>query len=350
MYCQPLVQDWIIRPYLSTSHHMLERSRQMKTWLDSLGYRDYTLIAASEDASFRSYHRLQMAEQSFIVMDAPPELEPCDQFIKVARKISAAGLSAPEIIQQNLQQGFLVLTDFGNTDYLSVLNDDTEAALYGDALSALSGMQNRIDSDDLPVYDDALLNREMDLFHDWFLPQLLGVELTGSQMDCWLSVKQRLVANALAQPQVFVHRDYHSRNLMKIGKQNPAILDFQDAVQGPVTYDLVSLLRDCYISWPKARIEHWLKHYFDRAVANRLVEVEYDQFRHWFNLMGVQRHLKAIGIFSRLHIRDGKPGYLKDIPRTLAYVSQVSAEEASLAELESLITELDLSTRVDSLS
>ena len=328
---------------------MSERSEQMKIWLDSLGYRDYNLTPASEDASFRSYHRLQMDGRSFIVMDAPPEQEPCHQFIKVAEKLRAAGLSAPEITEQDLQQGFLLLSDFGNTDYLSALNGESEAALYADALAALLQMQVRIDSDDLPPYDEILLNREMDLFHDWFLQQLLGIELNQLQHDRWLSIKQALVANALEQPKVFVHRDYHSRNLMKIDSQNPGILDFQDAVQGPVTYDLVSLLRDCYINWPVLRVEQLLHDYYDLALANELTDVKYERFLRWFNLMGIQRHLKAIGIFSRLKIRDGKLGYLKDIPRTLAYVKQVSAEEVSMVELYSLITELSLSSRIKSL-
>ena len=329
---------------------MTARSEQMKSWLDSLGYRDYNLTPASEDASFRSYHRLQMDGRSFIVMDAPPEREPCDQFIKVANKLRAVRLSAPEIIAQNEQGGFLLLSDFGNTDYLSALNGDSEAALYADALAALLQMQTRINSDDLPSYDEVLLNREMDLFHDWFLQQLLGIELSQVQYDRWLSIKLALVANALEQPQVFVHRDYHSRNLMKIDIGNPGILDFQDAVQGPITYDLASLLRDCYIDWPVSRVEQLLHDYYDLTLANELTDVKYGQFLRWFNLMGIQRHLKAVGIFSRLNIRDGKSGYLKDIPRTLAYINQVSAEETSMVELNSLIIELDLKSRVNSLS
>ena len=321
----------------------------MKIWLESLGYQDYNLTPASADASFRSYHRLQFDGRSFIVMDAPPEQEPCHQFIKVAGKLRSVRLSAPEIIEQNVEQGFLLLSDFGNTDYLSALNGESEAALYADALAALLQMQTRIDNSDLPLYDETLLNREMDLFDDWFLQQLLGIELNQSQYDRWLSIRQALVANALEQPKVFVHRDYHSRNLMKIECRNPGILDFQDAVRGPITYDLVSLLRDCYINWPVLRVEQLLHDYYDLAVVNELTDVEYGRFLRWFNLMGIQRHLKAIGIFSRLNIRDSKSGYLKDIPRTLDYINQVSAEETSMLELYSLITELSLISRVKSL-
>ncbi len=321
----------------------------MKDWLDSLGYRDYTLSPASEDASFRSYHRLCLGDQSWIVMDAPPQQEPCAQFIKIAQQIRGAGLSAPQVIEQDLSQGFLLLTDFGGSDYLSLLNGDTEARLYADALAALQQMQTRIDASDLLLYDDALLNQEMDLFLDCFLQQLLGVELNPSQLDRWVAIKQTLMANALEQPQVFVHRDYHSRNLMKLATGNPGILDFQDAVKGPITYDLVSLLRDCYIDWPVSRVEQLLHDYYDFAIGNELTNVSNQQFLRWFNLMGVQRHLKAIGIFSRLKIRDGKQGFIKDIPRTLEYIRKVSAEEISMLGLNSLIDELNLNTRVKSL-
>jgi len=325
---------------------MSDRSTQLNRWLDQLGYQDYRLSPASEDASFRSYLRLETDAESLIIMDAPPDREPCDQFVAVARKLRDAGLNAPEIIAQNPTEGFLVLTDFGGTDYLSQLSPESEASLYGDALAALLSMQTRIDAADLPLYDATLLNREMDLFHDWFLGKLLGISLDQEQQSIWQSIKQTLIENALAQPQVFVHRDYHSRNLMRLETRNPGILDFQDAVKGPITYDLASLLRDCYIDWPLARVELLALDYYETARANDLVDVEAAQFMHWFNLMGTQRHLKAIGIFSRLKIRDGKPGYLKDIPRTLEYVRQVSADEMSMAGLFSIIEKLGLNSRV----
>jgi len=328
---------------------MSARSTLLKQWLDRLGYREYHLSPASADASFRSYLRLTSADESRIVMDAPPDKEPCDPFILVADKLRAAGLSAPEIIERNLEHGFLVLTDFGSSDYLSQLGPATEAALYGDALAALQLMQTRIDADDLPAYDSALLQREMDLFHDWFLGKLMGVSLDPEQQASWQSIKQRLVDNALAQPQVFVHRDYHSRNLMKLERMNPGILDFQDAVKGPITYDLVSLLRDCYIAWPASRVDQLALDYHEFARASNLVEVEAAQFLQWFNLMGIQRHLKAVGIFSRLNIRDGKAGYLADIPRTLEYLRQVSAGESAMAGLFALIEQLDLGARMNAL-
>jgi len=328
---------------------MPDRSTQLNQWLEQLGYRDYRLSAASEDASFRSYLRLECGEDSFVVMDAPPQQEPCDQFIAVAHKLRDAGLNAPEIIDTNLDDGFLLLTDFGGDDYLSQLDAQTEGSLYTDALAALLKMQTGIDARDLPDYDEALLQREMDLFHDWFMEELLGVELDASQQASWHSVKQALVENALAQPQVFVHRDYHSRNLMRLQRDNPGILDFQDAVHGPVTYDLVSLLRDCYIAWPTERVDKLVFDYYVSARVSGLVDVDAAQFKRWFDLMGIQRHLKAIGIFSRLNIRDGKPGYLKDIPRTLGYVRQVSADEAAMAGLSDLIEQLQLQQRMNAL-
>lgn len=329
---------------------MTARYKPMKQWLDSLGYHHYTLSPASADASFRSYHRLVSGNLSQIVMDAPPQQESCDEFIAVSAKLLSAGLSAPAVLEKNLEQGFLLLTDFGSTDYLSVLNEQTEAALYRDALAAVLQMQTKIETDDLPLYDRELLNREMDLFHDWFLQQQLKISLTESQQQCWQSVKQRLVENALEQPQVFVHRDYHSRNLMKLDKGNPGILDFQDAVKGPVTYDLVSLLRDCYIAWSPQRVEQLLRGYYQEGLTNRLIDVEFERFLRWFNLMGVQRHLKAIGIFCRLNLRDGKAGFLRDIPRTLNYIQQVCAEEPAMADLHKLIHELNLGRQVESLA
>ncbi len=328
---------------------MSERSTQLNRWLDHLGYQDYSLSTASEDASFRSYLRLEAGDGSRIVMDAPPDKESCEPFIEVAQKLRDAGLNAPALIARNLAEGFLILTDLGRDDYLSQLNPESEEPLYADALAALLLIQTRINADDLPPYDEALLNQELDLFHDWFLGKLLGITLDQPQQETWQSIKQALIENALAQPQVFVHRDYHSRNLMKVESHNPGILDFQDAVKGPITYDLVSLLRDCYIAWPPARVDQLALEYYELARVNELVDVKAAQFMRWFNLMGIQRHLKAIGIFSRLNIRDGKPGYLNDIPRTLEYVNQVSAKEISMAGLSSIIEKLDLNLRVGAL-
>jgi len=325
---------------------MSDRLQLMDRWLNGLGYCNYTLTSASEDASFRSYQRLQQGENSWIVMNAPPDKEPCDRFIEIATKLRQAGLSAPEVIDQNLELGFLLLTDLGETPYLSALNANSKVTLYVDALDALLQMQVKVSSHSLPGYNRELLNQEMDLFPDWFLGELLGIQLNELQQKQWSSVKQTLIQNALEQPQLFVHRDYHSRNLMKIEANNPGIIDFQDAVCGPITYDLVSILRDCYIDWPIDEVESLALDYYHAAKAQALVDVEPQQFLNWFNLMGIQRHLKAVGIFSRLKIRDGKNGYLNDIPRTLNYLFQVSELEPSMAGFSDLITELNLSERI----
>jgi len=330
---------------------MIDRLQHMEHWLNSLGFQNYTLTSASEDASFRSYQRLLAGSESWVVMDAPPDKEPCDSFIDIAAKLRQAGLSAPDVIAQDLELGFLLLTDLGVAPYLSALNASSEADLYADALTALLRMQVNVPSQNLPAYDEALLSLEMDLFHDWFLGELLDINLTKLQQQQWHSIRQTLIQNALEQPQLFVHRDYHSRNLMKIdpgnsGFSNPGIIDFQDAVRGPITYDLVSLLRDCYIDWPIVRVEQLVLDYYRLAKESALVDVESNQFLHWFNLMGAQRHLKAVGIFSRLNIRDGKSGYLKDIPRTLNYLRQVSERESSMAGLGDLIGELNLYQRI----
>jgi aminoglycoside/choline kinase family phosphotransferase len=322
------------------------REAAIHQWLGDCSYSGFNLEVASADASFRQYWRMTHQKDSYIVMDAPPEKESCDAFIHVDELLRQAGLSAPEILEQDLQQGFLLLTDFGCQDYLGQLNPDSENKLYSDAIQALLQMQTRIATDELPGYGEPLLNREMDLFHGWFLGELLDIRLTDHQSNLWQSAKKTLIANALQQPEVFVHRDFHSRNLMKIQSGNPAILDFQDAVKGPLTYDLVSLLRDCYIEWPVQRVESLAKEYYKLAREKNLLDVSHEKFIYWFNLMGIQRHLKAVGIFSRLNIRDGKPGYLKDIPRTLNYVISVGREESSMSKLVSLMDELDIENRI----
>ena len=332
---------------------MSERTERMKSWLDGLGYQNYSLQPASEDASFRRYFRLQQGDESWIVMDAPPRQEPCDAFVDIAQRLRSIRVTAPEIIHENHQDGFLVLTDFGDQSYLDALKPETANSLYGDAKAAILLMQTRLDADDLPLYDEALLRQEMALFKEWFLEKLLGIELSPNQLGLWQMTVDTLVKNALEQPQVFVHRDFHSRNLMNIeGRnqgRNPGVLDFQDAVKGPVTYDLVSLLRDCYIEWPEPQVDQWALDYFDFAVLEHLQGVKPAQFMRWFNLMGAQRHLKAIGIFSRLKLRDDKAQFLQDIPRTLNYLKTAGIAEMSLVGLNALINELSLGFRIKSL-
>lgn len=332
---------------------MTDRKTEIKHWLDSLDYQNYSLEIASEDASFRSYFRLQQGAKSWIVMDAPPDKEPCDQFVKVARKLTSAGLGAPDIIHENHQQGFLLLTDFGSESYLQALTPENANSLYKDAMSAILHMQSNIDADDLPLYDEALLVEEMNLFKEWFLEKLLDIQLNANQLGMWRMTVDTLLESALEQPQLFVHRDFHSRNLMKLENQtdgaNPGILDFQDAVKGPLTYDLVSLLRDCYIDWPEPRVDQWALDFYKSIALEHLQGVKPAQFMRWFNLMGVQRHLKAIGIFSRLKLRDNKAQFLQDVPRTLNYLKIAGTQEMSMVGLHTLINELSLGFRVKSI-
>lgn len=274
---------------------------------------------ASSDASFRRYFRIKTPEGSFIVMDAPPEKEKLEPFIHVAELMAKSQLHVPVIYQQNLSEGFLLLEDLGTQCYSDQLNDDNVSELYQSALDSLFNLQHKTDFQNckLPSYDEALLERELGIFEEWFLGQHLDIEIPKA---VWQNVRTVLINSALEQPVTCVHRDYHSRNLMVLETESPGVIDFQDAVVGPVTYDLVSLLRDCYVAWPAEQVDQWMTDYFQRLSAEQLINCERTQFKRWFDLMGMQRHLKAIGIFSRLNYRDQKPGYLNDIPRTLNYV------------------------------
>ena len=315
---------------------MPERLERLKHWLENeLNFSEYNLNPASADASFRRYFRVTHEAESWIVMDAPPEKEDSRPFIAVARLLLDAGLNVPVVIDADLEQGYLLLSDLGSRSYLDALDESSVGRLYGDALGALAAVQAcRPESGSLPQYDRKLLLAEQELFREWLLGKHLGLTLTATQSALCDRVFDRLADNALAQPQVCVHRDYHSRNLMVTTRNNPGILDFQDAVIGAVTYDLVSLLRDCYIAWPRERVEDWALGYQELALQSGILRGEHEnpvQFMRWFDLMGMQRHLKAAGIFARLNHRDGKPGYLADIPRTLGYVTDVAGRHDELA-------------------
>jgi len=313
------------------------RFEQLQDWLRTVaGIRDYEIAPASADASFRRYFRVRFDATSRIVMDAPPEQEDCHPFIHVSSLMAGIGLHVPVVLRQDLQQGFLLLTDLGERMYLSELNADTVESLYGDALQALLRLQSHGVAD-LPPYDCDLLMTEMELFRQWYLQRHLGLQLTESENAAIDATFTYLADQALQQPRVIVHRDYHSRNLM-VSSPNPGILDFQDAVIGPITYDLVSLLRDCYIAWPRTQVVNWVSQYYRQAQSEGLLEnISETQFLNWFDLMGIQRHLKASGIFARLNYRDGKSGYLKDIPRTLGYVTDVGKDYPVLAPFIELL-------------
>ncbi len=324
----------------------MNRHQQLQHWLESLSPNTYINIQpASADASFRQYFRVKNISNSknYIVMDAPPEKEDCQPFVQVTKLIRQSGVNAPDILALDLEQGFLLLDDLGERPYLEVLNEDNADKLYSDAITALVNMQsiNAI----LPVYNRQLLQAELDLFETWYVNKHLGVELTAEQKQSLQSVFDYLIANAEQQPQVFVHRDYHSRNLMFTENNNPGVIDYQDAVIGPITYDLVSLFKDCYIEWPREKVEHWLELYLAQLSPTFLIEKSI--LIPWFDLMGVQRHLKVLGIFSRLNYRDGKSQYLNDLPLTYKYITDTSSDYPELAPLTQLLEQLSEKTGSD---
>ena len=282
-----------------------------------------TLTPASADASFRRYFRIESKNPDFptlIIMDAPPQHEPLDAFIQVDLLLSEAGLNVPQILEQDIENGFLLLNDLGNKTYLAELNNDSADDLYKDATHALVQMQLASKPDILPNYDEALLQRELDFFPEWYLKKHLHIQLNELQEAQLKKSFELIIESNLAQAKVYVHRDYHSRNLMVTEKHNPGVIDFQDAVYGPITYDAASLWRDAYIAWPEERVIDWvIKFWEDGRKAGLPMSTDFGQFYRDFEWMGLQRHLKVLGIFARLFHRDGKDGYLKDIPLVLEY-------------------------------
>lgn len=297
------------------------------------------LSPASADASFRSYWRAKVGEKSWIVMDAPPPQEDCAPFVAVASRLSQAGIHTPDVIEQDLEQGFLLLEDLGDRLYSDELDYDTVDDLYTDASRALLAIA-QADAKGLPLYDEHLLRQEMGLFPEWLLTTHLGMALDSSFYRDWTHACDFIVDSALAQPFVFVHRDFHCRNLMVVPDNNPGVIDFQDAVKGPVTYDAISLYRDCYVRWPRRKVESWLDQYRLALMDRGLVDVDHGTWTFWCDLMSVQRHLKAAGIFCRLLHRDGKDAYLGAIPRTLGYVAEICADHSTVAWLADLVDEI----------
>lgn len=300
-----------------------------------------TLTAASSDASFRRYFRWQGGGRSFIVMDAPPPQENCEPFVKVAQLLASTGINVPKIQAQDLPRGFLLLSDLGHQTYLDVIDLGNADALFASAIDALLAFQQLPMDAPLPSYDVPLLRRELELFPEWYVGRELGIELSAAQRKAWERVSALLIDSALAQPKVLVHRDFMPRNLMQ-SVPNPGVLDFQDAVYGPVTYDITCLFKDAFLSWPEARVQAWLRQYWELAGARGVpVQATFEAFQRASDLMGVQRHLKVIGIFARICHRDGKPRYLSDVPRFFAYIDTVLARRPELAELGQLLDELN---------
>ncbi|MEX0960801.1 MAG: phosphotransferase [Burkholderiales bacterium] len=307
---------------------------------DQFPGRDFKLTPASADASHRRYFRVSCGETSLIAMDAPPPQEDCRPFIRVAGLLSGAGVHVPEIQAQDLDRGFLLLSDLGTQTYLDALSESNADELFRDAVDTLLRWQSASRPDVLPGYDAALLRRELDLFPDWYLSRHLQVTLDSGQRETLNSMFSLLIKNCQAQPNVFVHRDYMPRNLM-VSDPNPGVLDFQDAVYGPITYDVVSLFRDAFISWDEERVLDWTVRYWEKARALALpVRTDFPDFYREFEWTGLQRHLKVLGIFARLNYRDRKPDYLGDTPRFLRYVSSVAERYDALGPLLRLLDQV----------
>jgi aminoglycoside/choline kinase family phosphotransferase len=359
----------------------MKRLQQLTVWLQAqFPGEKFSLAPASSDASFRRYFRASFAGRTLIVMDAPPEHEDCRPFLHVAGLFEKAGVHVPHVYAHDLEQGFLLLSDLGNTTYLQALNTENARSLYRAATDALIKIQLASNEDSLPPYDEALLLREMRLFPEWYINKHLGVTLTSAQNAKLETVFSRIVANNLAQPRVYVHRDYHSRNLMVVDalspssdnspspqsspvngrgskreKQlsiseslrencltSPGIIDFQDAVYGPITYDLASLFKDAYIKWDEEVVIDWLIGYWEKARhAGLPVQEDFGELYRDFELMGAQRHIKVLGIFARLCYRDGKDGYLKDMPLVMSYLRATAARYVDLKPLFNLLNELE---------
>ncbi|EPM51734.1 aminoglycoside phosphotransferase family protein [Pseudomonas syringae] len=327
------------------------RLQSLKVWLDEQlpalfaaqnwgAVPPATLTAASSDASFRRYFRWEGGARTFIVMDAPPPQENCKPFVDIAHLLEKSGINVPKIYAEDLTQGFLLLNDLGRQTYLDVMDADNADGLFAEAIEALLAFQQLPMDTPLPSYNEALLRRELELFPEWYVKRHLGVEMDEAQLADWQQVSQLLINSALAQPNVLVHRDYMPRNLM-ISEPNPGVLDFQDAVYGPVTYDVTCLFKDAFLSWPQERVSDWLRTYWDQARTLGIpVQEDFAAFERASDLMGVQRHLKVIGIFARICHRDGKPRYLADVPRFFAYIEAVLSKRPELAQLGQLLTSL----------
>src|SRR5712671_1473040 len=322
--------------------HADARRAALERWLATLFQGTaYSLTPASEDASFRRYWRVSFDDgRSYVAMDAPPDKEDCRPFVRVARLLKDAGVHAPEVHAEDLGQGFLLLDDLGTQTYLQEINDRNAAELFSDATDALVLWQLATRPGELPPYDEALLRREMNLFPEWYLSKHLKISPTQEQNRILENTFRLLVKSALAQPAVYVHRDYMPRNLMR-SEPNPGVLDFQDAVHGPITYDIVSLLRDAFLSWEEGQVLDWCVRYWEKAKRAGLpVDADFGDFWRAFEWMGLQRHLKVLGIFARINYRDGKPKYLEDTPRFIGYALAVSRRYRELGPLAQMLEKL----------
>jgi aminoglycoside/choline kinase family phosphotransferase len=317
-----------------------DRATARLAWVRrTLGDPALTLQPASSDASFRSYWRTEHDGQSWIVMDSPPEREDPRPWLAIGDRLAAAGLHVPKVAAQDLQQGLLLIEDLGSRLYLAELNEANADRLYGDAMDALFAMQTRVACEDLPPFDHTVLVNGLEVMPEWFLERHLGHTPSCEEWDVLEAAFDVVIRNALAQPRCFVHRDYHSRNLLVTDANSPGVIDFQGALHGPLTYDLASLLRDAYIAWPRARVEGWVESYRQRLRHAGVIGEDIDaaRFLRWFDLTGLHRHVRVLGQFYRLWYRDGKQGYLADVPQVYRYVIEVARSYPELADFAALL-------------
>ncbi len=323
----------------------MQRLELLQQWLHGLfPGRDFSLAPASADASFRRYFRVSFPDsESLVAMDAPPSHEDCRPYLHVAELFGAAGAHVPAVLDKDLEQGFLLLSDLGSTTYLAALTPENAKQIYGDATTTLVNIQAASRPGVLPEYDRALLQRELDLFPEWYLSKHLGLTLSDSQKNVIKAAFDAILAVNLAEPRVYVHRDYHSRNLMFLDHEaNPGVLDFQDAVYGPISYDLVSLFKDAYVAWEEEETLDWLIRYWEKArKAGLPVSQDFAEFHRDYEFMGAQRHIKVLGIFARLYHRDGKDGYLKDLPLVMHYLRQTCDRYRILGPFLKLLDDIE---------
>ena len=320
-----------------------DREQKLVSWLDENSYEKTSLVDLSGDASFRKYYRVKKNELSYVVMDCPPDKENLNSFISVTKKLHEAKVNVPKLFECHHENGFLVLSDLGDDLYSRKLDSETVYCLYTDALETIVKMQTSTDYSDLVSIDD-LYQEENNLFIDWFLGNHLEINLDEHYLVSINREFNKLNLLLKEIPQTFVHRDFHSRNLIVTEANNPGVIDYQDAVKGPITYDLVSLLKDCYITWDDGLIEDMLESFFSRIKCNDINNIS--DFRYWFDMTGLQRHIKAIGIFSRLNYRDNKDNYLQDIPRTYSYIEKTLKKYKDLTNLNEIFSDLNLYEKI----
>jgi len=318
-----------------------KRLALLTEWAKKLYSSNIEIEKASSDASFRSYYRIRSNNDTKIIMDAPPEKEPLSPFLDITKRLSKANINVPEIFELDEDLGFILMSDLGKTKYLDKLNDETVYCLYTDAMDTIHKMQTEVDVSNLKNFDSKELITEMDLFKDWFLKKHLNHNFDNEGLNNIQECFDSLVKIILEIPTTFVHRDFHSRNLMITDSNNPGVLDYQDALIGPITYDAVSLLKDCYVNWDKKLITEMLSTYYKKIKAD-YNNIEFDEFSFWFDVVGLQRHFKAIGIFSRLNYRDNKITFMQDIPRTYKYVDEVVNKYTELTSVKEILNEMDI--------